>query len=123
MGYASYEPKIVFVPEVEVVVVEIETIVIKEVQSQCYLREFQNFAQLGDYIKSLDIEAVKKPWWDCDDYAYYLWVTALGDGWLMSFQSEEQGEELHALNNTVIGNTVYFIDLQAKKIWTRSWLD
>jgi len=122
-GYNSYEPKII--TETEVIVVEIvkEVEVIKEVPIRHYIREFQDLKQLSNFIKNLDVEAVKKPWWDCDDYAYFLWTEAIRSGFLMSFESEELNGKLHALNNTVIGNTVYFIDLQAKKIWTRGWLD
>jgi len=116
-GYSSYEPKTI----TEIVEVEVE--VIKEVFVRHYAREFQDFKQLTDFVKSLDIDAVKKSWWDCDDYAYYLWTFAIAEGWLMSFEWDELNGEDHALNNTVIGNTVYYIDLQAKKIWTRGWLD
>jgi hypothetical protein len=57
--------------------------------------------------------------YDCEDYARALMINALKDGYLVSIQWEDN----HALNSTIIGNSVYFIEPQNDDIWFKGYLD
>ena len=61
--------------------------------------------------------------WDCDDFAYYVWVEAHKVGFLMSVETDYQKGELHALNSTIIGNNVYYIESQNGMIWLFCYRD
>lgn len=122
-GYDAYEPKII--TEIETItkteIIEIE--IIREVPVLHEVREFDNMGELRQFLRNLDIQGHKQPDWDCDDFAYYVWIEAHKQGYLMSFESEWKGEVLHALNSTIIGNRVYHIEPQTGMNWLFGYLD
>ncbi len=127
--YFRPEPEKVFVEIIiyppptppEIIIETIE--VIKEVPIPIVPREFKNMTEIAEFIKDLNIEEFVEPDWDCDDYAYFVWSVAMRDGYFMSFESDYKKGQLHALNSTVVGNKVYFIEPQEGKIWLYGLLD
>ena len=73
---------------------------------------------------------------DCDDFALELQQAALADGFIISFEiinSREynelfstqlpEGQALHAINLSIIGNDVYYIEPQTSEIVYAAYLD
>jgi len=56
---------------------------------------------------------------DCEDFSLLLIKAANRDGYYMSMQIEGN----HAINSTVIGNSVYFIEPQTDEYWWARYLD
>lgn len=73
---------------------------------------------------------------DCDDFAIELQKEALTDGFIISFEiicCDEynelfntrlaEGQSLHAINLSIIGNDVYYIEPQTSEIVCAAYLD
>jgi len=125
-------------PTVEVVETLIEKKVIEEVPVIEYievekevpleLREFESEEELAEWlaVDKTDEIPYMKDIFECENFARSLMKRALNDGNYMSFQvlknytrpeTKEFTEGPHAINSTIIGNYVYFIDPQTDEYW------
>jgi hypothetical protein len=82
-------------------------------------REFQSLEELKAWLVVDDTDSTVYIFgagcldcYDCDDYAVALMRNALKDGYLISMQFEKN----HALNSTIIGNSVYSIEPQNDEV-------
>ena len=90
-------------------------------QSRTEFREFESCNELTAWLEQDDCDRVFYFYlkgagpqnYDCDDYAEALMRHAVEDGFYMSKQIEGD----HMLNNTAIGNDIYFIEPQEDKVW------
>jgi hypothetical protein len=127
------------IPTVEVVETLVEKKVIEEVPVIEYvevekevpleLREFESEEELAEWLaadKTNEIPYMKDIF-ECENFARSLMKHALNNGHYMSFQvlknytrpdTKEFTEGPHAINSTIIGNYVYFIDPQTDEYWT-----
>ena len=115
------------------VIVEKEVVVEKEVivEKPVELREFASLKELKEWLRSDNTDRVHlifgnegtrvNPDFDCDDYAYTLQKAAEKDGYLISIQVDTM--KRHGLNNTFIGNDIYFIEPQTDKVWLAYYRD
>lgn len=126
------------IPTVEVVETLVEKKVIEKVPVIQYvevekevpleLREFASEEELAEWLvadKTNEIPYMKDIF-ECENFARSLMKHALNDGNYMSFQvlknytrpeTNEFTEGPHAINSTIIGNYVYFIDPQTDEYW------
>jgi hypothetical protein len=108
------------VPVIEYVEVEKEvTVELKQFESVNELSEWLRIDQTDElpYIKDL---------FECESFAQTLMTNTLNNGHYMSFQvlknytrpdTKEFIAGPHAINNTIIGNYIYFIDPQSDELW------
>jgi hypothetical protein len=125
-------------PTVEVVETFVEKRIIKQVpvvefievekEVLAPLRQFESEEEL---IKWLHIDKTDelpyiKDLFECENFSRTLMKHALEDGYYMSFQvlknysrpkTKEFVEGPHAVNSTIIGNYIYFIDPQNDEFW------
>jgi len=114
-----------------------------ELKESSKLRYFKSTDELKAFLEESDVDhhVYLKPgqdWrtYDCDDYAIALRDDALSKGFFMNIQAvwryrrPDTGElitgsynEGHALNSTIIGNEVYFIEPQTDEFWLAAYLD
>lgn len=142
----EYVTDIVEVPvEVPIEVIkEIPVEVVKEVPTK--LRYFEDTDELEKFLEESDadhtkyIKATKEGVidfrsYDCEDYAMALRDQAQAKGFHMNIQAVwhyrrpdtneliTSGNEGHALNSTIIGNQLYFIEPQSDDYWLAGYLD
>ena len=124
-GYNTYEPQLVYVEVQKTVKKEIPVEVIREipVPIEHEVREFKNLKELSDFLRGIDVQGHKQPHWDCDDFAYRVWVEAHKAGFLVSVETDYKKGQLHALNSTIIDNNVYYIESQNGMIWLFCYRD
>lgn len=124
-GHNAYEPQPVYVEVQKTVTKEVPVEVIREipVPIEHEVREFKDLRELGDFLRGIDVQGHKQPHWDCDDFAYYVWVEAHKVGFLMSVETDYKKGQLHALNSTIIDNNVYYIESQNGMIWLFCYRD
>lgn len=73
---------------------------------------------------------------DCDDYAIEMQQKALTDGYIISFEIISigeynelfstplpEGQSLHAINLSIVGNSVYYIEPQTGEVVHAAYLD
>jgi hypothetical protein len=127
------------IPTVEVVETLVEKKVIEEVSVIEYvevqkevpleLREFASEQELAEWLAADKTDELPyiKDIFECENFARSLMKHALNNGHYMSFQvlknytrpdTKEFTEGPHAINSTIIGNYVYFIDPQTDEYWT-----
>ena len=125
---------------VEEIVVETEYVdVIRHVPVE--FRNFTNRAELEKWLEERNQVTFicfrqKDIIFDCDDFALELQQKALADGFIISFEiidSSEynelfstqlpEGQTLHAINLSIIGNDVYYIEPQTGEIVYAAYLD
>ncbi|UCD09511.1 MAG: hypothetical protein JSU79_02395 [Dehalococcoidales bacterium] len=125
---------------VEEIVVEKEYVdVIRHVPVE--FRNFTNRTELEQWLeKRNQLTSIrfkhKDTVIDCDDFAFELQQKALADGFIISFEiigSGEynelfstqlpEGQALHAINLSIIGNDVYYIEPQTGEIVYAAYLD
>ena len=110
------------VPFIEYVEVEIE----KEVPIE--LQEFESEEELAEWLSNDKTDELPyiKDIFECENFARSLMKHALEDGRYMSFQvlknytrpkTKEFTEGPHAINSTIIGNYIYFLDPQTDDYW------
>ena len=108
------------VPVIEYVEVE------KEVPAK--LKQFESEEELVEWlhIDKTDELPYIKDLFECENFARTLMRHALEDGYYMSFQvlknyrrpdTKEFIEGPHAINSTIIGNYIYFIEPQTDNFW------
>jgi hypothetical protein len=106
--------------------------------------EFRNFADRGELEQWLEerkqLASIRfqqdNTVIDCDDFAIELQSEALTDGFIISFEIISvdeynelfsiplpQGQSLHAINLSIIGNDVYYIEPQTGEIVRAAYLD
>ena len=124
-GYSAYEPQLVYVEVQKMVEKEVPVEVIREipVPIEHEVREFKDLKELRDFLRGIDVQGHKQPHWDCDDFAYHVWVEAHKAGFLVSVETDYKKGQLHALNSTIIGNNVYYIESQNGMIWLFCYRD
>jgi hypothetical protein len=107
------------VPVIEYVEVEKVPAELKQFESEEELAEWLNADKTDElpYIKDL---------FECENFARTLMRNALGNGHYISFQvlknytrpdTREFTEGPHAINSTIIGNYIYFIEPQTDDFW------
>ena len=125
---------------VEETVVEKEYVdVIRQVKIE--LRDFTNLEELNQWLEEINqVTSIrfegKDTVIDCDDFAIELQKKALADGFILSFEiisGSEYNElfstqlparqSLHAINLSIIGNDVYYIEPQTGEIVHAAYLD
>lgn len=116
-----------------------------ELKENGKLRYFESTDELEGFLEESDVDhhmyvniTVGQDWstYDCDDYAIALRNAALSKGFHMNIQAvwnyrrpdtgeliTTGGNEGHALNSTIIGNEVYFIEPQTDDYWLAAYLD
>lgn len=151
-GQEIFQPQVVaeYITITETVEVPVEVIqevsveVIKRVPVKLrYFKgtdELEKFLEESDadyrvYIKASKDGIIDFRKYDCEDYAIALRNQAHAKGFHMSIQvvwhyrRPDTGElvmryqEGHALNSTIIGNEMYFIEPQTDEYWLASYLD
>lgn len=133
------------VPPVEVIK-EVEVEVVTEVPAKLrYFAdtdELEKFLEESDADRSIYIKMTKEgvidltlATYDCEDYAMALRDQAQKAGYQMNVQAVwryrrpdtneliTSGNEGHALNSTIIGNEMYFIEPQSDDYWLVGYLD
>ena len=130
---------VVYEPVEKIVYKPAEEPVIKEIEVQRSLLQFESLAELKQWlsnVKLIDIHftvvneignSVQK--FDCDDYARRLQDWALQEGYIISFEVIRHTEynslftqkrlpvgDIHAINSVIIGNSVYYIEPQTQEI-------
>ena len=86
-------------------------------------REFKDTREAMAFLRSLELEQLVQPNWDCDDPAYYFWTKAIDAGYYTSFQVDKLNGQNHALNSIIIGNNIYFIEPLQLKMWLKAVQD
>jgi hypothetical protein len=129
-------------PTVEVVETFVEKKVVEEVPVVKYvekyvevekevpaeLKQFESEEELIEWLQTDKTNELPyiRDLFECENFARTLMRNALEDGHLMSFQvlknynrpdTNEFIKGPHAINNTIIGNDVYFIDPQTDDCW------
>jgi len=116
-----------------------------ELKKNGKLRYFESTDELDAFLEESDVDSViyinitagqDRNTYDCDDYAITLRDAALSKGFHMNIQAVWNyrrpdtgeliitgGNEGHALNSTIIGNEVYFIEPQTDEYWLAAYLD
>ena len=108
------------VPVIEYVEVE------KEVPTK--LQQFESEKELRQWLDSDKTDELPyiRDLFECENFARTLMKHALEDGYYMSFQvlknyrrpdTREFTEGPHAINSTIVGNYIYFIDPQNDELW------
>ena len=114
------------VPVVKYVAVE------KEVPAD--LKQFESEEELIEWLNTDKTDELPyiRDLFECENFARTLMRHALEDGHYMSFQvlknytrpeTEEFIEGPHAINSTIIGNYIYFIDPQTDEFWMAYMLE
>ena len=125
-------------PTIEVIETFVEKKVIEEVPVVQYvevekevpakLKQFESEEELIEWlhIDKTDESPYIRNLFECENFARTLMRHTLENGHLMSFQvlknytrpdTKEFIEGPHAINSTIIGNDVYFIDPQTDEFW------
>lgn len=89
-------------------------------------RPLKFFASVEELRAWLDKEPYYLPSYDgfdCDDYARFLQLDAIRDGFQMSTELDYLYGQLHMLNSVIIGSELYFIEPQDHTCWLRCNLD
>ena len=128
------------VPPLEEEVIKVVEVV-KEVPIK--LRHFESVQELKDWLQQVDRRVRLKANSEgiiylrgiCEDVAMYLQDEAIEAGYKMSIEMLGRDEyhkwygewldkgRLHAVNSTIIGNEVWFIDFSSEKVWLAAYLD
>lgn len=98
----------------------------KEVPAE--LKQFESEEELIEWLHTDKTDELPyiRDLFECENFARTLMRHALDDGHYMSFQvlknytrpeTEEFIEGPHAINSTIIGNYIYFIDPQTDEFW------
>ena len=107
------------------------------------LRSFESTDELKAFLEESDIDQhiYITAWqgsrnYDCEDYAIALRDAALSRGFHINIQAlwryrrpdtgeliTTGGSDGHALNSTIIGNELYFIEPQTDAFWLAAYLD
>ena len=125
---------------VEEIVVEKEYVdVIRHVPVE--FRNFKNRTELEQWLEERNqVPSIrfqqKDIIIDCDDFAFEMQQKALADGFIISFEiigireynelfstQLSEGQALHAINLSIIGNDVYYIEPQTGEIVYAAYLD
>jgi hypothetical protein len=130
---------VVYEPVEKIVYEQVEKPVIKEVEVSRPLVLFENLADLRQWLSNISVIEIgfnvvdqnnnSISQLDCDDYARRLQDKALQNGYIISFEVIRSAEynslfkekkipagAIHAINSTIIGNEVYYIEPQTKEI-------
>lgn len=130
---------VVYEPVEKIVYKPVEKPVIKEIEVQRPLLQFENLAELKQWLSNVKLidmhfSVVDEignsiPKFDCDDYARRLQDWALQEGYIISFEVIRHTEynslftqkklpvgDIHAINSVIIGNSVYYIEPQTQEI-------
>jgi hypothetical protein len=112
------------VPVIEYVEVEIE--IEKEIPLE--LKEFESEEEMVAWLNADQTDELPyiKDLFECENFARTLMKHSLEEGYYVSFQvlknytrpkTKEFTEGPHAINSTIIGNYIYFIDPQTDEYW------
>ena len=105
--------------------IDTEPLVVTEVvEIPVELKEFSGEAHLAHWLAQRDSTIRIKSGtdfnsFDCDDYARQLVSQARRDGYDIGIELDGN----HILNNTIIGNDLYFIEPQTGEHWKETSLD
>ena len=88
------------------------------------LREFSGVAELEHWLAHRDTTIYLKSGadfsnYDCDDYARDLVAKARQDGYDVGIELDGD----HILNNTIIGNSLFYIEPTTGELWEKTTLD
>lgn len=125
-GQVTFEPQVVTEYTTEYVTDLVVKYEIKEVPVQ--LRSFKGIEEMEEFLDERDTtirftfgggEMIDLLDYDCDDFARALRDDAHAKGFHMNFQIVEN----HALNSTIIGNEIYFIEPSTHEYWVAAVVD
>jgi len=139
VGQVTFEPQVIVdhqtvcrvVETVKYKPVEVERVIVEQVEVSKELHYFESLDELEQWLSGVSIFAS-----DCDDFAIELQRKALKDGYIVSFeiifpkeynslfkQKRLPSGIVHAINLTIIGNEVYYIEPQTHEIAFAAYLD
>lgn len=139
VGQVTFEPQVIVdyqtisrvIERVVYEPVEVEKVIVEQVEVSKELHYFESLDELEQWLSGISIFAS-----DCDDFAIELQRKALKDGYILSFEVIYPSEYnslfkqkrlpsgiVHAINLTVIGNEVYYIEPQTHEIAFAAYLD
>jgi hypothetical protein len=80
-------------------------------------KNFPSLEALQDWLAEDDTDSREyiEGEFDCDDFALMLQQHAFEDGYKIDLQYSDNGD-LHAMNSTIIGNYLYFIEPQSDEV-------